>query len=323
MIKKQISPPTTTTNLNIDNIASNDTISISIISDSIHTIRFNSHDSVKIDLKSQHNIKIVRIDSNQLSMIIDRNTSNGYLKLIINGKSIVIHVKSVWMIDGFFKFDDPFGSNNNPVSGAECDLWVKNDEIYERLFSTWTDEDGYFCFFPDRDTVYIALWSKDVWSVVFYAEDSCFDFSWFENYPIHQYTLGVTHLSEEDYTIPMLYTTISEYSRAAPFHLLSIIRYAHNSFGYPFDSTFKNIFQAHNISIFIPGDANDNDAINIMDAVYIINFLYKNGPEPPNMSAADLNADCTVNILDITYLTDYLYESGPAPLVGCYNYYPN
>ena len=93
------------------------------------------------------------------------------------------------------------------------------------------------------------------------------------------------------------------------------------TFGYPTDSTFSNIFEAHGVDVFKPGDANDNQAINIMDVTYIINFLYKNGPEPPHMSATDTDADCGINIMDATYLINYLYKGGAAPLVGCYNYY--
>jgi len=93
------------------------------------------------------------------------------------------------------------------------------------------------------------------------------------------------------------------------------------TFGYPVDSIFKNIFEAHGVSVFIPGDVDNSQAINVMDANYIINYMYKSGPEPLHMSAADSDADCGVNILDATYLINYLYKDGPAPLVGCYDYY--
>jgi hypothetical protein len=93
--------------------------------------------------------------------------------------------------------------------------------------------------------------------------------------------------------------------------------------GYPIDSTFINIFEAHNVPVFLPGDADDGGTINILDVGYITAYLYRNGPPPDHMSAADANADCTINILDVDYLIDYLYVSGPEPLVGCYKYYPS
>ncbi|MEW5923487.1 MAG: dockerin type I domain-containing protein [Candidatus Zixiibacteriota bacterium] len=93
--------------------------------------------------------------------------------------------------------------------------------------------------------------------------------------------------------------------------------------GYPIDSTFKNIFEAHNVPVFNPGDANDNELINILDVTFITNYLYGGGTAPNHLSAADANSDCAVNLLDATYLINYLYKGGSAPLAGCYNYYPN
>jgi hypothetical protein len=64
---------------------------------------------------------------------------------------------------------------------------------------------------------------------------------------------------------------------------------------------------------FICGDANNNEAVNILDITYIINYVYKGGPQPDPLEAADVNSDFTVNLLDITYLISYLYKGGPAP----------
>lgn len=65
----------------------------------------------------------------------------------------------------------------------------------------------------------------------------------------------------------------------------------------------------------IPGEANGNGLINILDITYLINYLYKGGPAPTpyTLCSGDANCDCTVNILDITYLIAYLYREGPPP----------
>jgi len=93
------------------------------------------------------------------------------------------------------------------------------------------------------------------------------------------------------------------------------------TFGYPVDSVFVNIFEAHGVAVFIPGDADNDKSVNVLDATCIINYLYKGLPAPEHLSAADINADCGVNLLDVTCLINYLYRGAPAPLVGCYNYY--
>jgi uncharacterized protein (TIGR02145 family) len=61
----------------------------------------------------------------------------------------------------------------------------------------------------------------------------------------------------------------------------------------------------------ICGDVNNSGAVGIQDVTYLINYLYKGGPEP--FCCGDVNNSTTVNIQDITYLINYLYKRGPAP----------
>jgi len=62
------------------------------------------------------------------------------------------------------------------------------------------------------------------------------------------------------------------------------------------------------------GDANNNNAVNILDATYLINYLYKGGPGPECDGEGDANGNGAINILDVTYLINYLYKSGPEPV---------
>jgi hypothetical protein len=66
----------------------------------------------------------------------------------------------------------------------------------------------------------------------------------------------------------------------------------------------------------VPGDANDNGSVNILDITFEISYLYKGGPAPNCNDEADANGNGTVNILDITYLISYLYKGGPEPICG-------
>jgi len=62
------------------------------------------------------------------------------------------------------------------------------------------------------------------------------------------------------------------------------------------------------------GDIDNGGSINILDVVYLINFLYKGGPAPELPGMADCNGDGNLNILDGSYLISYLYKGGPAPV---------
>ena len=64
---------------------------------------------------------------------------------------------------------------------------------------------------------------------------------------------------------------------------------------------------------FICGDIDEDESINILDVVYLINFLYKDGPEPAYPDSADVNSDEVLNILDVVHLINFLYKSGAEP----------
>ena len=53
--------------------------------------------------------------------------------------------------------------------------------------------------------------------------------------------------------------------------------------------------------------------INLLDAIYLLNYEYKEGPPPEPESLGDVNLDGSVNILDIVYLIEYKYKGGPEP----------
>lgn len=68
---------------------------------------------------------------------------------------------------------------------------------------------------------------------------------------------------------------------------------------------------------YIPGDADCDFSVNILDAIYIINWKYKSGPQTITARwRADVNADMSYNILDVVYLLSFLYKDGPDPKVG-------
>ncbi|PKK83609.1 MAG: hypothetical protein CVT49_07585 [candidate division Zixibacteria bacterium HGW-Zixibacteria-1] len=68
------------------------------------------------------------------------------------------------------------------------------------------------------------------------------------------------------------------------------------------------------------GDVNCSGSLNILDIIYIINYVYKGGPEPiPDVLMADANCDGVINLMDSDFLIDYLYRGGPAPQI-CFDY---
>jgi hypothetical protein len=56
------------------------------------------------------------------------------------------------------------------------------------------------------------------------------------------------------------------------------------------------------------------DKANILDACYLVRYLYASGSPPPCELEADINGDEIIDILDLTYLVDHLFKGGPAPV---------
>ena len=68
----------------------------------------------------------------------------------------------------------------------------------------------------------------------------------------------------------------------------------------------------------MPGDANGDNNINVADAVYIINRVFKSGPAPKPypLCSGDANCDCMVNVADAVYLINRVFKGGP-PSCDC------
>ncbi len=68
---------------------------------------------------------------------------------------------------------------------------------------------------------------------------------------------------------------------------------------------------------FTCGDANGDYGVNVSDAVYIINYVFVNGPAPDPMQAANVNCDSGVNVSDAVWIINYVFVGGPEPCADC------
>lgn len=67
------------------------------------------------------------------------------------------------------------------------------------------------------------------------------------------------------------------------------------------------------IPAYLCGDADSNGALNVLDIVYLINDIYKDGPSPDPLESGDVNSDGDLNILDITLIINSIYKEGSDP----------
>jgi hypothetical protein len=61
------------------------------------------------------------------------------------------------------------------------------------------------------------------------------------------------------------------------------------------------------------GDANGDQIMDVSDAIYLLNYLYKSGDSPEPLDCGDADCDGQVNVEDVIYLLNYLYKNGDPP----------
>ncbi|MFH2056005.1 MAG: dockerin type I domain-containing protein, partial [bacterium] len=65
------------------------------------------------------------------------------------------------------------------------------------------------------------------------------------------------------------------------------------------------------------GDLNGDGLGNVTDVVYLINFIFSDGPPPAADGVGDVDCDGITNITDAVYLIAYIFSAGAAPCADC------
>lgn len=66
--------------------------------------------------------------------------------------------------------------------------------------------------------------------------------------------------------------------------------------------------------LFHRGDTDDDGVVQLTDAVRILNWLFRGGPEPTCLEAADADNSGEVQLTDAIRVLNYLFRGGPAPV---------
>jgi len=64
---------------------------------------------------------------------------------------------------------------------------------------------------------------------------------------------------------------------------------------------------------YICGDATGDEAVNVSDAVHIINYIFAGGPAPDPMEAGDVNCIDDVNVSDAVFIINFIFAGGSDP----------
>ena len=65
--------------------------------------------------------------------------------------------------------------------------------------------------------------------------------------------------------------------------------------------------------LYICGDANSDEIVNVSDAVYIINYVFVGGDPPDPFWSGDANCDGVCNVSDAVWIINYVFVGGNDP----------
>ncbi|MCP4569851.1 MAG: hypothetical protein GY841_19905, partial [FCB group bacterium] len=65
---------------------------------------------------------------------------------------------------------------------------------------------------------------------------------------------------------------------------------------------------------YICGDANGDEALNVGDAVFLINYVFKGGSAPDPLEAGMANGDDAINVGDAVYMINFVFKGGDDPI---------
>ena len=73
------------------------------------------------------------------------------------------------------------------------------------------------------------------------------------------------------------------------------------------------VIKSYICNYYFCGDSNQDSAVNVSDAVFIINYVFTGGAAPVPYYAGDVNCDTTVNVSDAVYVINYVFSGGNTP----------
>ena len=73
-------------------------------------------------------------------------------------------------------------------------------------------------------------------------------------------------------------------------------------------------FTEPQVGQFKTSDGNGDGRIDIADPIFLINNLFREGPEFPCLESVDANDDQLIDLSDATHVISYLFMAGPAPV---------
>jgi C1A family cysteine protease len=147
---------------------------------------------------------------------------------------------------------------------------------------------------PTYDHAYVRVSSDGTdWTTVWENATEIADISWVEM------NLDISDVADDQPTVYLRWT-------------MGQTTWGYNYCGWNIDDIQISAYEY----VSVCGDVNRDGKINTVDVVYLINYLFINGPAPecePVSACGDLNRNGKIDVTDVVYLINYLFIDGPPP----------
>lgn len=218
------------------------------------------------------------------------NSQNNFVTTFTFNDTFVTYPHSAVMVQTF----DTLG---NPLDTGTCVNDVIDLGAYSRSRVAVDGSDGYVVLWADARTwPTTGTTDRNLWAQRFNSSGE----------PLGQnYRINITP--------QMLGGNGKDYDLAIHGNTVGITWYDYRNWAAYDADIFGKLLDLDVIGYYLPGDVVLDGRVDIVDIVYLVNYLFRRGWGLLPEWTGDVDADGEVNIVDIVYLVNYLFRNGPPP----------
>lgn len=223
---------------------------------------------------------------------------------------------SFWLLTGGYGFADDMESGEGDWSQTGTHKWhLTTHRSHSGDYSWYCGEEGSWIYDPDFTSILYPPMSITLpphaelsfWA--WYEIEAGFDYSYCEVFADGRWHTLCMMTGESGGWVKKTFD-LSEFYESAVTVRFTMFSDAD---AYQFEGLYIDDFQITGTNFGFCGDANADINVDLVDVVYLINYVFKSATPPNPLWAGDVNEDTNIDLVDVVYLINYLFKNGPPP----------
>ncbi len=218
-----------------------------------------------------------------------------------------------WNGSNWQEISDAIGEGSSTPGSGKLGIWNAKSE---------------FPNFSGESKIRIKTWNDGYFADAAYFESNPFNLDTLNptsptvnNYfsPTNQFHKTFSGTKEANSSVLFNNQTVAELSSSTDWFYAATLQEGENNFTVTSKDAFKNQSVPTQINItydpnsYTCGDVDNSGAIDVSDIVYIIQYIFNDGPAPSPLISADVDLSGSVDVSDAVYFVQYIFNDGPAP----------